>query len=377
MAQEGYTPIKIYSSSRPAAVPVSAKLINDVSGSEIAINIKDGILYYKDADGVVQQIARKAILDGIYPGDFSFGGKVTASSLNVGTGPFGTQPDEIYIRSTAPSRSGVSVENVNIGGSAELRLTGGGNKIYLQSFGVNYPRIFAESSTNRFSLILNGIEQMRIRSNPDFVVFGAGSLESNGAIQASLTANRPGFQVITNTLASYSSAAYEAHLQTVESNSWYFFSGTSRNLGGVTSQKITIYGTGDIKNQNNSYGGFSDQKLKENIVDSGAKLSDLMKVRIRNYNMIGSGTKQLGVIAQELEPIFPGLVDETTDRDPEGNDLETTTKSVKYSVFVPILIKAMQEQHEIIASQGKEIDRLTEMLTALDGRIAALENKPS
>jgi len=41
-------------------------------------------------------------------------------------------------------------------------------------------------------------------------------------------------------------------------------------------------------------------------------------------------------------------VDESPDRDKEGNDLGTTTKSVKYSVFVPMLIKAMQEQQAII-----------------------------
>jgi hypothetical protein len=36
-------------------------------------------------------------------------------------------------------------------------------------------------------------------------------------------------------------------------------------------------------------------------------------------------------------------VDENIDIDVEGNQLETTTKSVKYSVFVPMLIKAIQE----------------------------------
>ena len=69
----------------------------------------------------------------------------------------------------------------------------------------------------------------------------------------------------------------------------------------------------------------------------------MMQVRIRNYNLIGNTTKQIGVVAQELETVFPGMIDETPDRDAEGNDLGTTTKSVKYSVFVPMLIKAIQE----------------------------------
>ena len=62
-----------------------------------------------------------------------------------------------------------------------------------------------------------------------------------------------------------------------------------------------------------------------------------------NFNRIGNEQKQLGVIAQELEQIFPSMIEEVIDRDAEGNDLGTTTKSVKYSVFVPMLIKAIQE----------------------------------
>jgi len=126
------------------------------------------------------------------------------------------------------------------------------------------------------------------------------------------------------------------------------------------SNKCFIYGNGNIVNTNNSYGPISDIKLKENIVDTTPKLNDLMKIRIVNYNLKASlgynSNKQIGVIAQELEQIFPGLVDETEDfkevkiTDEEGNIntekqyLGTTTKSVKMSVFVPMLIKAMQEQ---------------------------------
>jgi hypothetical protein len=109
------------------------------------------------------------------------------------------------------------------------------------------------------------------------------------------------------------------------------------------SDKLYIYGNGNVVNTNNSYGSLSDSKLKENIVDASPKLADLMQVQVRNYNLIGETTKQLGVVAQELETVFPAMVDVSPDRDGDGNDLGTTTKSVKYSVFVPMLIKALQE----------------------------------
>jgi hypothetical protein len=123
-----------------------------------------------------------------------------------------------------------------------------------------------------------------------------------------------------------------------------------------------VYSNGNTVNRNNSYGALSDVKLKENIVDATPKLDDLMRVQVRNYNLKSNPSqKQIGVIAQELEQVFPAMVDESPDKDSEGNALGTTTKSVKYSVFVPMLIKAMQEQQTLIES-------LTTRLTALEGK---------
>jgi hypothetical protein len=123
-----------------------------------------------------------------------------------------------------------------------------------------------------------------------------------------------------------------------------------------------IFTNGDIVNRNNSYGAISDVKLKENIVDATPKLEDLCKVKVRQYNLISEPDhKQLGVIAQELEQVFPSMIDESPDTNREGKDLGTTTKSVKYSVFVPMLIKAIQEQQTLI-------NNLTTRLNALEGK---------
>ena len=125
---------------------------------------------------------------------------------------------------------------------------------------------------------------------------------------------------------------------------------------GAAAYKFRVADSGNVTNTNNSYGAISDAKLKENVTDATPKLEKLQQVRVVNYNLIGEDQKQLGVIAQELEQVFPGMVDESPDRDREGNDLGTTTKSVKYSVFVPMLIKAMQEQQAIIESLKARLD---------------------
>jgi hypothetical protein len=113
---------------------------------------------------------------------------------------------------------------------------------------------------------------------------------------------------------------------------------------------------GALYNSTGTYGTISDAKLKENIVDAKPKLANLMQVRVVNYNKIGETKKELGVIAQELETIFPALIDEIEDKDKDGNSLGTTTKHVKYSIFVPMLIKAMQEQQAIIESLKARLD---------------------
>ena len=150
----------------------------------------------------------------------------------------------------------------------------------------------------------------------------------------------------------------------------------------ATATRFIVYSNGNVVNSNNSYGAISDVKLKENITDASSKLDDLLQVKVRNFNYIGDDKKQLGVIAQELEEIFPSMIDESPDfeeqetpqldeneqevLDENGDvvmttekvDLGTTTKSVKYSVFVPMLIKAMQEQQDMIQELKAEIDEL-------------------
>jgi len=140
-----------------------------------------------------------------------------------------------------------------------------------------------------------------------------------------------------------------------------------RNQG---TDKIYIKSSnGAIQNSTNSYGGISDLRLKENITDATPKLSELQQVRIVNFNLINDTKKekQIGVIAQELEQVFPSMVDTSVDKDDEGNDLGTTTKTVKYSVFVPILVKAIQELKTIVDAQATKLDTVKAELAALKG----------
>lgn len=117
---------------------------------------------------------------------------------------------------------------------------------------------------------------------------------------------------------------------------------TAMFTGGAVS--FGVFTNGNTVNANNSYGAISDVKLKENIVDASSQWDDIKALQVRNYNFIeGQTHTQIGVVAQEVETVSPGLVTESPDRDNDGNDLGTTTKSVNYSVLYMKAVKALQE----------------------------------
>ena len=112
--------------------------------------------------------------------------------------------------------------------------------------------------------------------------------------------------------------------------------------------RMYIYGNGNVVNVNGSYGTLSDITLKENIVDTTPKLNDILQLKVRNFNLIGETTKQIGFIAQEFEEVFPAMVD---------IDGKSGKKTIKTSVLVPMLVKAIQEQQV-------QIDELKALLNA-------------
>jgi hypothetical protein len=149
----------------------------------------------------------------------------------------------------------------------------------------------------------------------------------------------------------------------------YFFYATYGATGvssGTTS--FLVFTNGNVQNTNNSYGAISDAKLKENIVDAGSQWPDLKALQVRKYNFKeGQTHTQIGLVAQEVELVSPGLVSESPDRDAEGNDLGTVTKSVNYSVLYMKAVKALQEAMERIEQLEASNADLLARVTALEG----------
>tara|TARA_B110000211_G_scaffold43888_1_gene46192 strand:- start:338 stop:1759 length:1422 start_codon:yes stop_codon:yes gene_type:complete len=168
---------------------------------------------------------------------------------------------------------------------------------------------------------------------------------------------------------------------------------TSRFLscGDTSATRLDIHADGDVKNHDNSYGAISDQRIKSNITDANSQWDDLKAIKVRNFErkdditQYGAGNKvQIGVVAQEVESVSPGLVKERDpgvddikmssefgtlyedgDTIPEGKkvgDIKTTTdekvKGVSYSVLYMKAIKALQEAQTRIETLESKVQAL-------------------
>jgi hypothetical protein len=97
-----------------------------------------------------------------------------------------------------------------------------------------------------------------------------------------------------------------------------------------------VLASGDNRNANNVYGAISDENLKKDIEPSGPQLDDILALEVVKYRLKtaeDNSPKHVGLIAQQVQEVKPGLVS----ADEDG------ILGVKYSVLVPILIKAVQE----------------------------------
>jgi len=187
------------------------------------------------------------------------------------------------------------------------------------------------------------------------------------------------------------SPAYPLHLSTSSDVSLYIESNpadvngmvvlNAKPTGGFTNnQEYLVFkanGTaiGSVKSTNTgttvAYESTSDQRLKENIVNTSFTIQDLMKIEIKDYNFKADSSKSklTGVLAQQLYAIAPGVVSVG------GEDPKINPWTVDYSKLTPFLIKSVQDQQHQIEQLNTQKDTLLNLINKLEERIKLLENK--
>jgi hypothetical protein len=152
----------------------------------------------------------------------------------------------------------------------------------------------------------------------------------------------------TNVVKSHSD--YVLTVQNADSAGYGIFiraGGTNPLIDGYNFNSSAIFrvsGTGVIFAQNTSVQSISDIRTKENIRKSEDGLNIINKLNTVRFDFKngfnGDKKNQLGFIAQEVEEIFPEIVNEWTDYE---ND-SIIYKTIGPSGLIPVLVKAIQEQ---------------------------------
>jgi hypothetical protein len=111
----------------------------------------------------------------------------------------------------------------------------------------------------------------------------------------------------------------------------------------------------------------SDRRLKSDIQPIGNALSKLASLEGKYYTITTKSLdkegkvqqrsrKQYGVIAQDLEKVFPEMISEKAIFINAGDN--TTYKTVEYTQLVPVLLEAVKELKAKVEMLEKEIDNL-------------------
>lgn len=113
----------------------------------------------------------------------------------------------------------------------------------------------------------------------------------------------------------------------------------------------------------------SDFRLKEDIKEVENATHQLMQLRPVTYtfrheefpDMNLSDRRKIGLIAQEVEKIFPELVSTTNQQNGDANEM-ADLKSVNYMELIPILIKSLQELKTTLNQQDEQLQILRKQL---------------
>ena len=250
--------------------------------------------------------------------------------------------------------------------------------------------IVYDHSNNTMGIATNNAERIRIGSDGDI---GIGTASPTSKLTVEKDSTTSWICHLENTAGSNYGRVLQLNLDNdFDDNASVFCIAY-----GAATERFKVFSSGDVENHDNSYGGISDERVKQDIRDANSQWDDIKALKVRNFKrkddvrQYGENAwEQIGVVAQEAELVSPKLVKESlpssgdilsdsafgalyTEQDktdgiiPEDKnvgDIKTTTdekvKGMKYSVLYMKAIKALQESMERIET--------------LEAKVTALEN---
>lgn len=123
-----------------------------------------------------------------------------------------------------------------------------------------------------------------------------------------------------------------------------------------------------------TYQTISDKRLKNIIGTSQKGLADLMRIKIYDYTFKSDRDKKLqtSFMAQELYEIFPQAVSKPRDN---NQPAEKNPWMVDYGRVTPLIIKAVQDQQQMIDELKKQNEKLQKQIDDLKAMMISKKNE--
>jgi hypothetical protein len=126
------------------------------------------------------------------------------------------------------------------------------------------------------------------------------------------------------------------------------------NCADTGATRLTVWSDGDLANHDGTYGTLSDRFYKTDIVEARDYWDDWKSIGFKTFTK--GGKKQFGVIADELEQVFPGLVHTSPDENhPDGESQWVDTMNLNHI-------------------GGRVVQELQARVEALEAQLAALSS---
>ena len=315
----------------------------DVAGN-ILLDADDGNIHFKDGGtgfvSIINSSSDAVIQGGVQDKDIIFkgndgGGIITALTLDMSDA--GTA---IFNHDISLADNG----RANFGSSADFQIYHDSSNAYLRN---------ELSDSDIIFQVNDGGSQVEV-----------GRFDASSRGMAVGTYNSSGLHTMVVGGATGGNATFKAGNTSTSGNTTCILAFMDGS-GSATSSSAFLQGYNGANNfyllGNGTHTFTSDENAKKNIETTrDGYLEDLARLRVVKYNWKheeDGANKELGLIAQEVEEVFPNLVME--DFDPQIEDGQRRNKMIKTTVLPFMFLKALQEANT--------------KMTALEARITELE----
>ena len=251
------------------------------------------------------------------------------SSGNLGLGATSVDSD-IHIEKSSDiaiklERTNSGVSTISVPSSGELHINNTSNA----------DMVFSTNNTEAMRIQQDGTLSVGVTGDTDAKIYASRGDAGNTVFFESSSSATSGVKAISTSLNQNANNSNCQHLRATTQN--------------ISTFRLDGNGTSTFS---------SDERLKKNIETTrDGYLEDLAKLRVVKYNWHDadvSTDKELGLIAQEVQKVFPKLVVED---DEELNGIEKPL-ALKVSVLPMMLLKALQEANTKITALESKVTTL-------------------